>query len=131
MRSNCCGSVVDPVQTQRDLPSQFLNSSKPIDASLVFASFGQTKGYSNKAFSLSVVLDPNVPIAISEKPLRYGKLPQIHHIFRSDPKSPNIVITLVFTGAVLATLPMLIGTVGRHLPYSWVYSLLTMGSGFT
>jgi oligosaccharyltransferase complex subunit delta (ribophorin II) len=110
---------------------QFLKSSKPIDASLVFASFGQTKGYNDKAFSLSVVLDPKAPITISEKPLRYGKLPEIHHIFRSDPKSPNILITLVFTGAVLATLPMLIGTVGRNLPYFYVYSSLTAGSGST
>jgi oligosaccharyltransferase complex subunit delta (ribophorin II) len=87
----------------------------------VFAAFGQTKGYNDKAFSLSVVLDPNVPIATSEKPLRYGKQPEIHHIFRSDPKSPNIIITLIFTGAVLAALPMLIGTVGRDLPYFCVY----------
>jgi oligosaccharyltransferase complex subunit delta (ribophorin II) len=97
----------------------------------VFASFGQTKGYNDKAFSLSVVLDPNVPIAISQKPLRYGQLPEIHHIFRSDPKSPNIIITLLFTGAVLAALPMLIGTVGRNLPYSCASAPLTTGSGST
>jgi oligosaccharyltransferase complex subunit delta (ribophorin II) len=98
----------------------------------VFAAFGQNKGYNDKAFSLSVVLDPNVPIAISEKPLRYGKQPEIHHIFRPDPKSPNIIITLVFTGAVLAALPMLIGTVSHDLPYSRVFiPSLTTGSGST
>jgi oligosaccharyltransferase complex subunit delta (ribophorin II) len=118
---NLRNSVVDFLQTQKDLPTQFLKSSKPIDASLVIATFGQTKGYNDKAFSLSVVLDPNAPIAVGEKPLRYGKQPEIHHIFRSDPKSPNIIITLIFTGAVLAALPMLIGTVGRDLPNSCVY----------
>ncbi len=107
--------VANVRQTQKDLPTQFLKSSNPIDASLVFASFGSSEAYKDKVFSLSVKLDPNVPIARSEKPLRYGKLPEIHHIFRADPKSPNIVITLVFTGAVLAAVPMLLGTVS-HTP---------------
>lgn len=87
---------------------QFLKSSKPIDASVVIGSFGASQGYNDKAFSLSINLDPNVPIASPEKPLRYGKLPEIHHIFRADPKSPPVIISLVFTGAVLATLPVLL-----------------------
>ena len=110
------------LQTQKDLPTQFLKSSNPIDASLVFGSFGPSQAYKDKAFSLSIKLDPNVPIASSEKPLRYGKLPEIHHIFRADPKSPNVVITLVFTGAVLATVPMLLGTVS-HRPILILSSL--------
>jgi len=55
------------------------------------------------------VLDPSVPVAGVEKPLRYGKQPEIHHIFRADPKSPPKIITLVFTGAVIAALPLLLG----------------------
>jgi oligosaccharyltransferase complex subunit delta (ribophorin II) len=106
-----CDGDANCDQTQKDLPAQFLKSSQPIDASLVIGSFGQSKGYNDKAFSLSIARDPNVPIASSEKPLRYGKLPEIHHIFKPDPKSPNILITLIFTGAVLATVPMLLGTV--------------------
>jgi oligosaccharyltransferase complex subunit delta (ribophorin II) len=95
---------------------QFLKSSQPIDASLVIGSFGQTKGYNDKAFSLSIARDPSIPIASAEKRLRYGKLPEIHHIFKPDPKSPNILITLIFTGAVLAMVPMLLGTVWFCLP---------------
>jgi hypothetical protein len=109
---------------------QFLKSSQPIDASLVIGSFGQTKGYNDKAFSLSIARDPSVPIASREKPLRYGKLPEIHHIFKPDPKSPNILITLIFTGAVLATVPMLLGTVWFCLPLL-AMPPLTVKSGFT
>ena len=51
------------------------------------------------------------PKKAPEKPLRYGKLPEIHHIFRADPKSPPKVITLFFTLIVLAALPVLFGAV--------------------
>lgn len=44
-----------------------------------------------------------------EKPVRYGKLDEIHHIFRAGPKSPPTVITLFFVAAGLVTLPMLFG----------------------
>jgi oligosaccharyltransferase complex subunit delta (ribophorin II) len=48
-------------------------------------------------------------LAASAEPIRYKALPEIHHIFRGDPKSPAKIITLVFTLAVLATLPALLG----------------------
>lgn len=56
-----------------------------------------------------------MPIPSSEKPLRYGKLSEIHHIFKSDPSSPSIVFSLFFTGAVLATLPALLGLVSLSI----------------
>lgn len=62
-------------------------------------------------FPLSIATDPSIPLPASEKPLRYGKLPEIHHIFKSDPRSPSIIFSLAFTGAVLATLPALFGLV--------------------
>ncbi|EXJ79293.1 hypothetical protein A1O3_08795 [Capronia epimyces CBS 606.96] len=99
--------------THKDLPLQFLRSSTPLSASIIIASFGTSEGYNGKAFPLTIELDPNVPIPAAETPLRYGKLSEIHHVFRPDPKSPNIVITLVFLGAVLATLPALLG--------AWLY----------
>lgn len=40
---------------------------------------------------------------------RYGSKPEIHHIFRDDPKSPPKVVSLFFTLAVLAALPVLLG----------------------
>ncbi|KAL2392072.1 hypothetical protein ABEF93_001253 [Exophiala dermatitidis] len=124
--------------THKDLPLQFLRSTSPLSASIVIASFGASEGYNSEAFALTIELDPNAPIQASETPLRYGKLPEIHHIFRPDPKSPNIVITLVFLGAVLATLPALLGTwiylggninhLGRALSHAPISHSLFLGS---
>jgi len=56
-------------------------------------------------------LDPASPAPKVEKPLRYGQLEEIHHIFRADPKSGSKVISLFFVLAVLATVPVLLGAV--------------------
>jgi oligosaccharyltransferase complex subunit delta (ribophorin II) len=54
--------------------------------------------------------------------LRYGKLPEIHHIFGTDAKSPPRLLTLLFTLPVLAAFPALIltwaalGANVKHLP---------------
>jgi len=53
--------------------------------------------------------DPNVPLAVPEKPVRYIAQEEIHHIFRADPRSPPKIITLVFAAAVVAALPLLLG----------------------
>lgn len=99
------------IQTQKDLPTQLLASTGPLDASLVVASFGSSKPYNGKAFDLTIELDSGSPSPTSEKPLRYGKLPEINHTFKSDPKSPPKIITLVFAAAVIAALPILLGAV--------------------
>ncbi|KAI4142976.1 MAG: hypothetical protein L6R39_004760 [Caloplaca ligustica] len=96
------------VQSHKDLPTQFLSGSKTLSASLVIASFGSSKPYRSPAFDLKIELDPSAPPPSVEKPLRYGKLPEIHHIFKPDPKSPPKIITLVFTAAVIAALPSLL-----------------------
>jgi oligosaccharyltransferase complex subunit delta (ribophorin II) len=98
--------------TNKDLPSAFLRSPRSLSASIVVASFGSSTGYNRQAFTLAIdTADSTGSPASDEKPLRYGKLPEIHHIFRADPKNPNILISLFFSGAVLATLPILLGTV--------------------
>ena len=68
------------------------------------------------AFQLSIDLDPNTPIDTATKPLRYGKLPEIHHTFRADPKSPNILLSMIFVGAVITTIPALLGLVSHNRP---------------
>ena len=103
------------LQTQKDLPTQLLSSTGPLHASLIIASFGSTKPYNGKAFDLAIELDSGSPLPASEKPLRYGKLPEIHHVFKSDPKSPPKIITLVFSAAVIAALPVLLGAVSSIL----------------
>jgi oligosaccharyltransferase complex subunit delta (ribophorin II) len=97
------------MQTQKDLPIPLLLASEPLTASLIIASFGASTPYKSKAFEITVERDPNAPIAAGEPPVRYGKLEEIHHIFRSDPKSPPKIITLVFAAAVLGALPILVG----------------------
>ncbi|KAL8907732.1 MAG: hypothetical protein Q9207_001215 [Kuettlingeria erythrocarpa] len=99
--------------SQKDLPSQFL-TAKTLSASLVIASFGTSKPYRSPAFDIRIELDPSAPPSSVEKPLRYGKLPEIHHIFKSDPTSPPKIITLVFTAAVVVALPALAYVVSFH-----------------
>ncbi|CAF9929835.1 hypothetical protein IMSHALPRED_008007 [Imshaugia aleurites] len=104
--------------TQKDLPTQLLSSTEPLQVSLVIASFGSSKPYNAKALDLTIEINSGSPLPASEKPLRYGKLPEIHHIFKSDPTSPPKIITLVFTAAVIAALPVLLGvwiTLGANL----------------
>ncbi|KAF2876953.1 Dolichyl-diphosphooligosaccharide--protein glycosyltransferase subunit Swp1 [Massariosphaeria phaeospora] len=95
--------------TQKDLPHQFLTSSKPISASIVIASFGASEPYKSKVFDLDIARDPNVPLAVPEKPVRYAAEQEIHHVFREGPRSPPKIITLVFAAAVLGALPVLFG----------------------
>lgn len=77
---------------------------------MVIGSFGSSEPYDSSVFKLSIDRDPNVPIPTVE-PARYGKLPEIHHIFRDAPSNPTIVITLAFVAMVGAALPVLAGLV--------------------
>ncbi|MCJ1413588.1 hypothetical protein MMC19_007709 [Ptychographa xylographoides] len=93
--------------TQKDIPSQLLAAKNGLTASLVIASFGYSKPYNSPVFDLNIKRDAGAPIPEVEKPLRYGKLPEIHHVFKSDPTSPPKIVSLVFTAIVLAALPVL------------------------
>ncbi|KAL8958453.1 MAG: hypothetical protein Q9183_005833 [Haloplaca sp. 2 TL-2023] len=93
--------------SHKDLPTQFLAGSNTLSATLLIASFGSTKPYRNQAFDLRIESDASAPSTPTDKPLRYGKLPEIHHIFKADPKSPPKIITLAFAGVVIAALPAL------------------------
>ncbi len=99
-----------------------------LHASIQVASFGTPQPYNGDAFALDVLLDPSAPppssssggvggaaAAAGGQPLRYGKLPEIHHVFRAEPKSAPLLVTLVFTAAVLAAFPLLLGTVGQKV----------------
>ena len=99
-------------KTLKEIPTQLLRSSHPLEARLLIASFGSASGYNDQVFTLTIEHDPNTPIDLGSKPLRYGKLPLIDHIFRCDPKSPNVILSLVFMAGVIATLPALVGMVG-------------------
>ncbi|CAG8949761.1 hypothetical protein HYFRA_00004084 [Hymenoscyphus fraxineus] len=96
--------------SQKDLPVQLLTSSQPLRATLLLASFGSTQAFANHVFNLDIQTDPNVAKPKYEKPLRYGQLGEINHIFRADPKSGPVIISLLFTVAVVAAVPILFGS---------------------
>jgi oligosaccharyltransferase complex subunit delta (ribophorin II) len=109
-------------QTQKDLPVQFLNTSHPVDVEIVIGSFGPIQAYRNVAFHLSIDRDPKKPLPPAQAE-RYKQLPEIHHIFKTDPRSPPAIITLVFLLMVLCTIPILAASVGSALtrPLSLTY----------
>ncbi|KAG6245929.1 hypothetical protein E4U23_004982 [Claviceps purpurea] len=93
--------------SQKDLPIQLLASTSPLKASLILGSTGSTKGSVTTVFDIEIKTDPSHAAPSSVAPLRYGKLDEIHHIFRADPQNPPKLVSLVFALAVLATVPAL------------------------
>ncbi|KAI5305056.1 hypothetical protein KEM56_005401 [Ascosphaera pollenicola] len=89
----------------KDIPSQFLQPGKEIEARIVLASFGDADGHNKPAFRLLV--DPSVETSANTDPLAYGKLDEIHHIFKPEAQSPPALICSAFVILVLATLPFL------------------------
>lgn len=98
-----------PSQSHKDLPIQFLTSTKPLKASIVIASFGSSTPYAGYAFTLAVAHDANSAPTTPSPPERYARKPEIHHVFRADPRSPPKVISGIFTLAIVATLFVLLG----------------------
>lgn len=94
------------LQTQKDIPTPFFASSKPIHATIVIGSFGTAQGIIADAFDIEIKLDANTPPPAVSAPLRYAKQPQIHHIFKEQAKYPPTVIPLAFVGLILVTLPV-------------------------
>jgi oligosaccharyltransferase complex subunit delta (ribophorin II) len=86
--------------------------SRELQGSITVGGFGPSDPYRKHLFDIDLLPDPAKPFQAPEPPLRYGQLPEIHHIFRDDPKSPPKIITLVFTAGVLATVPLLLGVWG-------------------
>ncbi len=86
---------------------------------MVIGSFGPAPvGYNSEAFSLAVDRGDGLDVVGDNKPLRYGKLPEIHHIFRADPKSPPLIISVAFVFAVLSSVPPLLVAVSLLLSLS-------------
>ncbi|KFZ07464.1 hypothetical protein V501_06429 [Pseudogymnoascus sp. VKM F-4519 (FW-2642)] len=89
------------------LPSALL-SSPSLSASLVLGSFGSAPASETQLFNIALGADETLAQEI-EKPVRYGKLSEIHHIFAAEQSSPPRVISVFFALAVLATLPVVVG----------------------
>lgn len=107
-------------KAQKDLPIQHLLAAKPLRASIVIGSFGASKALDTALFDVAVQRDPSAVLPNYDPPIRYGKQPEIHHIFRDDPRSPPKVISLAFVLAVLATIPVLLVGVSSSPLLSYV-----------
>ncbi|KAL9061151.1 MAG: hypothetical protein Q9162_000296 [Coniocarpon cinnabarinum] len=94
---------------QKDISPQLIGSNTPLRASFILGSFGSSKPSKTHVFDLTFTRDSSTPLDVPPAPLRYGKLPEIHHIFKADPKSPPAFITAVFSCIVFVTLPVLLG----------------------
>lgn len=79
-----------------------------MDANILLASFGESRGLSSKLFSL-VVLRASEPAR--PQPVRYGKLPEIAHTFKAGPKTPHLVVSLLFVTLIIAMGPNAVGMV--------------------
>lgn len=86
---------------------QLALAKQPLRASIVIASFGSAQGYAAPVFDLTLQVDASAAPPVYEASERYGKLPEIHHIFRADPQSPPKLVSLFFVLVVAATLPAL------------------------
>ncbi|KAK6347315.1 hypothetical protein TWF696_007386 [Orbilia brochopaga] len=91
---------------QKDIPTALLTAPS-LTLTIAIASFGQSSPLSVEIATIAPVLDAAAKKALPAPPLKYGKLPEIHHIFRGEPRSPPKIISLVFLGGVLACLPAL------------------------
>ena len=93
---------------------QLLLSKEPLEASVIVASTGSTAGSVTPVFNVAIELDPSRPVPSYTAPLRYGPLAEIHHIFRADPKNPPKAVSLIFSLAVVATVPALMVAVSAR-----------------
>ncbi|KAJ6256836.1 hypothetical protein Dda_8705 [Drechslerella dactyloides] len=92
--------------TQKDIPTALLTAPS-LTMTIAIASFGKSSPLSAEIATISPVLDQTAKKALPEPPLKYGKRPEIHHIFRGEPRSPPKIISIVFLGGVVACLPAL------------------------
>ncbi|EPS42201.1 hypothetical protein H072_3939 [Dactylellina haptotyla CBS 200.50] len=94
--------------TQKEIPLALLTSPS-LTLTVAIGSFGQATPLSVEIATVNLSLDAATKKSLAEPPLKYGKLNEIHHIFRPEPRSPPKIISLVFLVGVLACLPALFG----------------------
>ena len=98
-------------KTHKDLPVQLLLASQALKASLTIGSFGASTPLNTLVFAVNVQRDQSSAVQLPEKPTRYGKLSEIHHIFRSAAlfTLPALVIGWIALGANLNHLSQALG----------------------
>lgn len=109
--------------THKDLPAHLLSADK-LSLSIALGSFGSTAGSIVEIATVQPTLDAAAKALLEKQKAKdlgegaivYKPKQEIRHIFKADPKNPPVIITLVFTAAVLATLVGLAAVVSNPPP---------------
>ncbi|KAI5799999.1 Oligosaccharyltransferase subunit Ribophorin II-domain-containing protein [Geopyxis carbonaria] len=102
--------------SHKEIPAHLLDA-EILSLSLALGSFGDSPASLTNIGTIKPVIDPASRNAIEQQKAKdlgegnviYKPKDEIRHIFRPEPQSPNIWITLPFVGAVLAGLVALFG----------------------
>lgn len=95
--------------SQKDFGPVFLSGSGAVDIVLAIGGFGDDTPLQQHVATIEFVFDPKSPAPTAPTVARYGPRPEITHTFRADQKMPPVVVSLVFSGAVLVGLVGLVG----------------------
>ncbi|KAM0288104.1 hypothetical protein ACHAQH_000172 [Verticillium albo-atrum] len=94
---------------QKDLPIQHSITPEHLTAYIVIGSFGSSAAIESPLFNVEIDRNPDDLRPLSyEAPLRYGKLNEQTHHYRKHDTSPNILLSLIGLGLVVATYPALL-----------------------
>jgi hypothetical protein len=101
-------------QSQKNVPEVLLYSRKPLRATLLLASFGSSTPYSSHVFDL----EHETPPMPYKEPERHRKKPEINHTFKEEATNPPKIVSLVFSAAIVAAVPVLLGAVSLPLAHA-------------
>ncbi|KAF8512525.1 oligosaccharyl transferase delta subunit [Hysterangium stoloniferum] len=93
------------------------NASSPLQVTLIIGSFEHSP-MSQPLFELS--LPPSLPAPQHPDEASFHKLPEIHHTFRPEPKTPYVIFSAIGTGLVIAPWVVLVGlwaSIPHRLPH--------------
>lgn len=104
------------------------STSSPLNITLLLGSFVHPPA---KIELFKLVVPPSQPaLAHAEEPF-FHPLPEIHHTFRADPKTPPRLLSLVFSAIVVAPWVVLLGLVriSKHCTgvYGYIDNMLQWG----
>ncbi|ESU15970.1 hypothetical protein FGSG_09399 [Fusarium graminearum PH-1] len=94
--------------SHKDISVPLLLSEEPLKVNLVLGSFGSSSPLISPVFNIQIYHVPNTPLPAFERPMRYGRREEIHHVFKVGETSPPKIISIVFVTAIVCTFPLLL-----------------------
>ncbi|EJC99366.1 oligosaccharyl transferase delta subunit [Fomitiporia mediterranea MF3/22] len=125
IRVNSGGKAKFELNMARPPPSLPPSGDTPLHVSLLIGSFVHDP---LKAHFFDLSIPPSAPAPQHSEEATFHPLPEIHHTFRPEPKSPPRFISAVFAGVVLApwlVLFTLLVQIPHKLPYLFKPQILT------